>query len=337
VALFPALRPVAPESADASFAEQAFLRVPVEPSGKSQPPDVRLPINLGFRLRELLGVGARAEVVRVLLTTGAPTMSTTEIARAAGFARRNVAEALAALGAAGAIRTLPVSGERRFTVERDRWTEFLGVPDDLASEPRNWPQLLTGLRRALRWLSRPELDDLSDYLRASQARDLLEALRDDFAPAGIAVDVGRGTEGVWEALEQSLDRAIAQLTTRASAAVTTDVARPRGTYEIDRDESGRYRWRLRAANGQVVATSAKGHGSADEAVAAARELASDAQVVTADSVRDAGGRHGWRFLRDGDVVAVSADTLASRSNAMRAAARVRAIAGAARVARAGQA
>src|ERR1700754_3243830 len=57
-----------------SFPAAGSARPPVEPSGKSQAPDLRAPINFAFRLRQVLGLGARAEVVRLLLTSAAPSM-----------------------------------------------------------------------------------------------------------------------------------------------------------------------------------------------------------------------------------------------------------------------
>lgn len=42
---------------DPSFLSAGFTRPPVEPSGKSQAPDLRAPINFAFRLRQVLGSG----------------------------------------------------------------------------------------------------------------------------------------------------------------------------------------------------------------------------------------------------------------------------------------
>jgi hypothetical protein len=53
---------------DASFERFGFARAPLSPSGKSQAPRLRDPISFAFRLRRLLGVGVRAEVIRALLT-----------------------------------------------------------------------------------------------------------------------------------------------------------------------------------------------------------------------------------------------------------------------------
>lgn len=60
---------------DPSFLGQGLLRPVARPSGKSRQPDLTAPINFALRLRHLLGVSARAEAVRFLLTTNAPRAS----------------------------------------------------------------------------------------------------------------------------------------------------------------------------------------------------------------------------------------------------------------------
>jgi hypothetical protein len=67
---------------------------------------------------------------------------------------------------------------------RARWAHLLRL--DVGDLPlhRDWPQLLSALRTTLRWLDRPELARSSEYLRASQARDLLEEIRPRLSHAG---------------------------------------------------------------------------------------------------------------------------------------------------------
>ena len=195
---------------DPAFAAAGWLRPVAEPSGKARRPDLLTPIDFAFRLRELLGVGARAEVVRFLLTVEAPSARTRVIADSACFAKRNVHEALGALHAAGFVERWTVGNEQRHGIDRAKWTQLLGIaPDELPAE-RPWPQLLAGLRAVLRWLDRPDLDSLSDYLRASQARDLLEAVRRDFEYAGVRVGTSPGT-GAWSDLEALVADALASL------------------------------------------------------------------------------------------------------------------------------
>ncbi len=103
---------------DEVFAEHGWLRAETASSGKAQPPGLRAPINFAFRMRQLLGVGARAEVARIMVTIGAPPMTSTTIPRSAGYAKRNVQEALTALEQAGVLTSTRGDYEQRHTIER---------------------------------------------------------------------------------------------------------------------------------------------------------------------------------------------------------------------------
>jgi hypothetical protein len=183
---------------DPAFASMGFLRPRLERGVHAGAPDLRLPINLAFRLRYLLGVSVRAEVVRHLLTVRGEFVITQVIAGSAGYARRNVQDALAALRRAGVVEVRTSSGFMHWGTDPRLWCALL----DLDEPPvhRDWPHLLSGLREVLRWLGRADLDDLSDYLLGSQARDLLERVRDPFQRAGVLVG-DADAEGAWGDLE----------------------------------------------------------------------------------------------------------------------------------------
>ena len=192
---------------DPAFAAAGMMRPEVAPSGKSGAPDMRAPINFAFRLRQLLGVNARAEVVRYLLTTAPADADTAAITRSTGFASRNVRQALASLQDAGVVSR---RGKRRFSIDREGWTRLLRIEPEELPAYRTWPQLLGGLRKAARWLRQPEIEELSDYMLGSQARDLLEDVRDQFEEAGF--EVGRSpAAGAWNDLETLLDEVLARL------------------------------------------------------------------------------------------------------------------------------
>jgi hypothetical protein len=210
--LQPLFRSEGPVSkADEDFAAAGWLRPPLIPSRKSSPPDPMAPINLAFRLRQILGVGVRSEAVRVLLTTDAPLVNAQTLARSTGYAKRNVHEALAGLSKANVVTALTVNGEQRYKAGRPAWAALLGcLPDELPLD-RDWPQLLGVLRRILRWSSQPELTTMSDYLLASNARDLLEVIRPDLAFAGIPVDLSPSPENTLRELEEVIARLLAKI------------------------------------------------------------------------------------------------------------------------------
>jgi hypothetical protein len=197
--------------ADEDFAAAGWTRPPLRPSHKSSPPDPMAPINLAFRLRQILGVGVRAEAVRVLLTTDAPRINAQTLAHSTGYAKRNVHEALAGLSKAGVVSAFTVNGEQRYEAGRPAWAALLSCPPDDLPSDRAWPQLLGVLRCILRWSSQPELATMSDYLLASSTRDLLEGIRPDLAFAGIPVDLSPSPEDTLRELEEVIERLLAKI------------------------------------------------------------------------------------------------------------------------------
>jgi hypothetical protein len=197
--------------ADEDFAAAGLLRSRLSPSHKSRPPDPMAPINLAFRLRQVLGVGIRAEIVRVLLTIEAPWVNAQTLARSTGYAKRNVHDALTGLSAARVVSASTVGGEQRYVAERPAWATLLGCHPGELPDHRDWPQLLAALRRILRWSEQPGLETMSEYLRASRARDLLETLRPDLAFAGVPLKLSSSPEETWPELEGVIERALALL------------------------------------------------------------------------------------------------------------------------------
>jgi len=171
---------------DPAFLAQGLLKAKSEPSGKSQAPDLLAPINFAFRLRLLLGIGARAEAIRVLLTIDAPRVNTQAIAASTAYTKRNAQEAVASLSAAGALNAFVVGNEQRSSAPRDRWAQFLAL-DELPLH-EDWPQLFAAYRKILRWLADPAHEDLSDYMLSSEARTLSEEVRPDLQFAGIPIN-----------------------------------------------------------------------------------------------------------------------------------------------------
>jgi hypothetical protein len=190
---------------DPDFAAAGWLRPAADPSGKSRSPDLSLAINLDFRLRGVLGVGIRAEVVRILLCVKTPWMTAGALARSAAYAKRNVHEALAGLAAARAISMFTVGGEQRYTIDRAAWGALLGISPGEMPIHREWPQLLGALRAILRWSVQPQLREASEYMRASSTRQLLDRLEPELAFAGVSTNLRATVESAPHALEEVTD------------------------------------------------------------------------------------------------------------------------------------
>ena len=103
------------------------------------------------------------------------------------------------------LSTFTVGAEQRYTADRPAWAALLGCEPDELPVHRDWPQLLAALRRILRWSEQPELETMSDYLRASSARDLIETIRSDLAFAGIPTDLSPSPEITLSELEEVIE------------------------------------------------------------------------------------------------------------------------------------
>jgi hypothetical protein len=176
------------EVPDPAFLAQGFTKPRSRLTGKSQTPDLDEPINFAFRLRLLLGIGVRAEAVRVLLTTQAPRVDVQTLAVSTGYTKRNVQEGVAALSAAGVLTSWEVGNVQRFEASRESWARFLAL--DRLPQHVDWPQIFAAYRRLLRWLADPANQELSEYMLASEARNLIEEITPDLLFAGVAIDPG---------------------------------------------------------------------------------------------------------------------------------------------------
>lgn len=206
VDLFPLGGP--PDELDPSFAAAGFARPRLTRSGKSVEPDLALPINLALRLRAILGVGIRAEVIRIMLGTHANWMTAQVLARSSTYSRRNVHDALGGLCAAGIVSAARISDELRYTIEPDGWAALLGyAPGDLPAH-REWRSLFAVLRRVLRWSRTTGREELSEYMLASETRQLIDTLRGDLTYAGVPSSSPRTADQAPAALREIVERAL---------------------------------------------------------------------------------------------------------------------------------
>lgn len=185
--------------------DEAFLRCGLERgryrrSVKAQAPRLDRPIAFALRLRKMFGLGVRAEVMRTLLTVRAERVPGRLIVADAGFAARNVREALQQLEQAGVVRVSTQGDERYYTVALDGWSTVLGIEDSRYLPFHfDWIPALRALTRILRWLQQPGLDALSPYLRASEARTLVAEIAPDLDRAGAPPRRGAATgEAYWD-------------------------------------------------------------------------------------------------------------------------------------------
>lgn len=178
---------------DPHFARHGWARPGLSRSEKSQRVPLHAPTAFAFRLRRLLGIGVRAEIVRVLLTIRAPRVSSKVIADSASFAQRNVRDGLTQLHDAGVLTVVEVADDRQYAINPDHWAALLGLdhPRDIPLH-YDWIRAFRALTEILRWLDEPGLDQLSEYMRASQARTLLDTIAADLRYVGVPAHLHQG-------------------------------------------------------------------------------------------------------------------------------------------------
>jgi hypothetical protein len=112
-------------------------------------------------------------------------MTAQALAQTSGYAKRNVHEALAGLTDAQVLIAFTVGGEQRYTIEKEIWAALLQSSSHVLPSHRDWPQLFSALRTILCWSNEKVTTDASDYLLASSARQLLDALRPTLSFVGV--------------------------------------------------------------------------------------------------------------------------------------------------------
>lgn len=181
---------------DPAFASRGFAWPRAERSHKSQTVDMGRAVALAFRLRALLGVGARAEVVRYLYTTAPTETSVAEIASAAAFGKRNANNTLRDLESAKTVRRVSVGNEHRYNLLAASWDLLLGfrAPED-RPEHIDWISLLDAIARLANWSVTHREGEHSHYMLASDARHIADQLRPALAAVGISVPSGPAVLG----------------------------------------------------------------------------------------------------------------------------------------------
>jgi hypothetical protein len=174
---------------DPIFARYGYLRPPLSRSGKSAEPNIGDPINLALQLRLLFGPGTRSEIIRILLTRDDGPLDAAQIADEAGFAKRNINEALNALASSRVIQARRKGNQRVFLAFGDKWSTLLEVGPRANNLPKSvsWVHLFPALVRVLLWLEEEAGTEDSDYMVSSRARDLTDQITPDLEAIGLEV------------------------------------------------------------------------------------------------------------------------------------------------------
>jgi hypothetical protein len=180
---------------DAVLEEHGVRWPQVAPSGNSSSPDTSESAALCFRLRSFFGVGTRAEIVRFFLTADEAQATALRIAHVTGFAKRNVYETLVALAEAGPIITQWRGNEIVYSLHPAGWWDVLDLASDYHATFLDWAALMRSLIELVAWLDEKERLELSPYMLASEARELMARIGPELRSVGVTVPDDRSAVG----------------------------------------------------------------------------------------------------------------------------------------------
>jgi hypothetical protein len=154
---------------DPVFLSHGLVRELYEKRGVAQPFGTRDSATLLLKLRALIGVSSRCEILTYLLLNGYG--SPRAVARSCGFYPATVIKALAEMEESGFLVSRMEGRQRQYSLASDTWrTLLLGE-----ARPRwiAWPALFSALVQIWLFLGVPERDGQSPLAQASSLRRIL--------------------------------------------------------------------------------------------------------------------------------------------------------------------
>lgn len=127
---------------DENFALQGWFRGPLRFSHKSQAPMGNGGSNLMIRLRALMGVNARCEILAYLLDRGSGHPH--EVARQTHYFVKTVQDALVQMRLSGLVTVRSDSGKKIYGLDPNAWSPLL-FPDQGRPHFLNWPIIYSSL------------------------------------------------------------------------------------------------------------------------------------------------------------------------------------------------
>lgn len=177
---WPALAEPVGGNSDEIFLGWGFERSPVELRGMSSSPNLENAANLRFVLRNLFGLGVRAEVATYLIMIGRGNSS--QLAKAVNQNQRAVYAVLDDFARGGFAHKRESGREIVFTVDTERWSRFV----ELKGEARfiQWADVFSALQEILVDRIEDEKAYGSPYLASSRFREISPRIISKFANAG---------------------------------------------------------------------------------------------------------------------------------------------------------
>lgn len=129
---------------------------------------------LVLRLRGLLGISARAEIIRAFLASPGAAFSAADLAAETNFTKRNVAQILDALRLAGMVQAMPHRNQFHYRLSEEQTRQ---VRDLLAPMPTvfvRWPYVLNVITVAAQAMK--QFESSTKTVRAVEVRSIVDKL-----------------------------------------------------------------------------------------------------------------------------------------------------------------
>lgn len=191
---------------------------PFQRTRRSAVVDFRRPSLVALRLRALLGVGARAEIVRAFVADPSARLTAADLASDAGYTKRNIAEALEALRMAGLLEAVRLRNLLVYRLTAAEW--LMSLPGSMPSRFPTWRAIFRILERALEAARRAET--LGPRVKTVEAADVFHELEADLRLVGVPPPADKRGRDPWTEFEQ---RALELSKAWASGALDTDQLR----------------------------------------------------------------------------------------------------------------
>jgi hypothetical protein len=170
-----------PSEQSPEFKGHGLLRGPVKLRGYSRPFSTQAMPTLLLRLRALLGVNSRCELLCLLGSRD--EIHPADIARQTGYFARTTQSALADMARSGVVQMRSCNREKMYWLQPGILDNLLR-PDGVKTAWVNWSPLLRALEMLWLGLIDPKRQDLDPLLMASELRRLTIAMRPLLGEAG---------------------------------------------------------------------------------------------------------------------------------------------------------
>ncbi len=170
---------------DSHFQRYGLIRERVRTRGLSQSVNMKDPVNIMFKSRALFGIGIRADVMALMMSTDGSHPR--DLARTLGYNPMRVQEVLVGLAEAGVAFVRPVGLAKHYWIDRDKWLGILTEKQAAAPRWINWRALTRGLSVIWRQVWALEEARADPYIFSSKMRSAMQSARNDLLGSGMGL------------------------------------------------------------------------------------------------------------------------------------------------------